>query len=197
MNDRQILAALAEAVDRGTPVVLATVVATRRSVPRHAGTKMLIYADGRGFGTIGGGAMESAVIDEAVVALRDGRTRLLEYALLDPGRGQLGLDGGGDDAGTQRLGEDQAVSGLSAPVGQHLVGVHQAGYRQAVLELLVLHRVAAHQHRPGLADLLEPALQGLLRGSVFLRTLAPHGRPCVLTPSIQRFVRKASGEFAR
>ena len=66
MNDRQILAALAEAVDRGTPVVLATVVATRRSVPRHAGTKMLIYGDGSGLGTVGGGAMESAVIDEAV-----------------------------------------------------------------------------------------------------------------------------------
>lgn len=94
MNDRQILAALAEAVDRGTPVVLATVVATRRSVPRHAGTKMLIYGDGSGFGTVGGGAMESAVIDEAVVALRDGRTRLLEYALLDPQQGDPGVCGG-------------------------------------------------------------------------------------------------------
>jgi xanthine dehydrogenase accessory factor len=94
VNDRQILAALAEAVDRGTPVVLATVVATRRSVPRHAGTKMLIYGDGSGFGTVGGGAMESAVIDEAVAALRDGRTRLLEYALLDPQQGDPGVCGG-------------------------------------------------------------------------------------------------------
>jgi xanthine dehydrogenase accessory factor len=94
VNDRQILAALAEAVDRDTPVVLATVVATRRSVPRHAGTKMLIYGDGSGFGTVGGGAMESAVIDEAVTALRDGRTRLLEYALLDPEQGDPGVCGG-------------------------------------------------------------------------------------------------------
>jgi xanthine dehydrogenase accessory factor len=37
-------------------VVLATVVGTSRSVPRHAGAKMLIRADGSTVGTIGGGA---------------------------------------------------------------------------------------------------------------------------------------------
>jgi len=94
VTDRQILAALGEAVDRGEPLVLATVVATRRSVPRHAGTKMLVFGDGRFLGTVGGGALESGVIVEAGAALRDGRTRLLEYSLLDPEHGDPGVCGG-------------------------------------------------------------------------------------------------------
>lgn len=94
VTDRQLLAALGAAVDRGEPVVLATVVATRRSVPRHAGTKMLVFGDGRCLGTVGGGALESGVIVEAAAALQDGRTRMLEYALMDPDQGDPGVCGG-------------------------------------------------------------------------------------------------------
>jgi xanthine dehydrogenase accessory factor len=47
---------LLDAVDRGEPVVLATVVETRRSVPRHPGSKMLVFADGRTSGTIVAGS---------------------------------------------------------------------------------------------------------------------------------------------
>lgn len=90
----RILRELADAVDSGVPVVLATVVATRRSVPRHAGTKMLVYGDGRLSGTVGGGEMESRVIEEAGAALRSRRPRLLNYALVDPGRGDPGVCGG-------------------------------------------------------------------------------------------------------
>ena len=94
VTDRQLLAALGESVDRGESVVLATVVATRRSVPRHAGTKMLVFGDGRCLGTVGGGALESAVITEAEGALQDGRTRMLEYSLVDPEDGDPGVCGG-------------------------------------------------------------------------------------------------------
>lgn len=85
---------LASAVAAGSPVVLATVVATRRSVPRHAGTKMLVYPDGRLLGTVGGGEMESRVIDEAKAAFGTGRPRLLNYELVEPGRGDPGVCGG-------------------------------------------------------------------------------------------------------
>ncbi|NNF09472.1 MAG: xanthine dehydrogenase [Acidimicrobiia bacterium] len=93
-HDRELLEALNEAVAAGRPVVLATVVATRRSVPRHAGTKMLVYPDGRQLGTIGGGEMESRVLEEAERALRDHRSRLLDYALVEPARGDPGVCGG-------------------------------------------------------------------------------------------------------
>jgi xanthine dehydrogenase accessory factor len=93
-EDARLLAELAAAVEARTPVVLATVVATRRSVPRRAGTKMLVYGDGRLIGTVGGGEMESRVIDEAKQSLRTGRTHLLDYSLLAPDRGDPGVCGG-------------------------------------------------------------------------------------------------------
>ena len=89
-----MLRELAAAVEGGRPVVLATVVATRRSVPRHAGTKMLVYPGGKLIGTVGGGEMESRVIDEAQAAFRTGRPQLLDYALVDPTRGDPGVCGG-------------------------------------------------------------------------------------------------------
>jgi xanthine dehydrogenase accessory factor len=90
----RVLRALADAVDEGAPVVLATVVATRRSVPRHAGAKMLVYEDGRLLGSVGGGAMESRVIDEGRQVLRDGRPKLVNYELLEPEHGDPGVCGG-------------------------------------------------------------------------------------------------------
>lgn len=93
-DDRRILAELADAIDAHRAASLVTVVATRRSAPRRAGTKMLVHADGRRIGTVGGGAMEARVVAEALAALGDGRSRLLEYELLDADRGDPGVCGG-------------------------------------------------------------------------------------------------------
>lgn len=81
-------------VDRGEGVVLVTVVDTSRSVPRHAGSKMLIHADGRTSGSVGGGEMESRVRAEAAAAFIDGRTRFIRYDLVDPANGDPGVCGG-------------------------------------------------------------------------------------------------------
>ena len=92
--ERRLLFELAAAVEEGRPVVLATVVGTRRSAPRRSGTKMLIFADGKTSGTVGGGEMEARVLAAANEVLVDRRPRLLEYALVDPGRGDPGVCGG-------------------------------------------------------------------------------------------------------
>lgn len=93
-EQRRLLRELVDAVDAGRPVVVATVVATRRSVPRHAGTKLLVYGDGTLRGTVGGGEMESRVIDAARESLRTGATQLLTFDLLDPKQGDPGVCGG-------------------------------------------------------------------------------------------------------
>jgi len=85
---------LAEAVAGSKPVALATVVATKRSVPRRAGAKMLIYGDGALSGTVGGGNMESRVIEAAQESMRSGKTQMLTYSLLEPSRGDPGVCGG-------------------------------------------------------------------------------------------------------
>lgn len=85
---------LAEFEKEGKPLALATVVQARGSVPRHEGTKMLIFPDGSIEGTIGGGEVESLIIQEALEALSSGRGRLLHYNFSDPERGDPGVCGG-------------------------------------------------------------------------------------------------------
>ena len=92
--DHRLISELLAAVDRGEPVVLVTVVDTHRSVPRHAGSKMLVYASGATSGTIGGGEMEARVRAEAALAHLDGRPRLVRYDLVDPVQGDPGVCGG-------------------------------------------------------------------------------------------------------
>ncbi len=93
-EDQQLLAEMSEAVATRRPVVLATIVSTKRSVPRHAGTKMLVYPGPAQSGTIGGGELEARVIEDALDVLRTGKTRLETYPLVDPERGDAGVCGG-------------------------------------------------------------------------------------------------------
>jgi xanthine dehydrogenase accessory factor len=85
---------LVEIERRGDPAALCTVVRERGSVPRHTGSKMIVHADGRVEGTIGGGQMESRVIQEALAALGEGKPRTVHYRLVDPASGDPGVCGG-------------------------------------------------------------------------------------------------------
>jgi len=89
-----ILRELIAAQEAGSTVALATIVKAHGSVPRHEGSKMLIYEDGRTSGSIGGGEMESRVLKEAALTFGDGRPRVVPYALVDPERGDPGVCGG-------------------------------------------------------------------------------------------------------
>jgi xanthine dehydrogenase accessory factor len=93
-HNQQLLKELLQAQEQGEPVVLATVIRARGSVPRHSGAKMLIYDDGRISGTIGGGEMEARVVAEALACMAAGETRIVPYSLVDPKRGDPGVCGG-------------------------------------------------------------------------------------------------------
>ena len=58
--DREVLDALANS--NGEPKAIVTVISAKGSVPRGPGAKMLVYADGRILGSIGGGCSEAEVI---------------------------------------------------------------------------------------------------------------------------------------
>ena len=88
-----VLHELVAAVDAGEPVVLATVVGTCHSVPRHAGSKMLVRPGGRHSGSVGGGAVEARVVADALEVLAREEPRLIHYALNGAGPG-LGPCGG-------------------------------------------------------------------------------------------------------
>jgi xanthine dehydrogenase accessory factor len=89
-----ILQELAGAEANAEPVALCTLIKSSGSTPRHEGSKMLVYPDGRIQGTIGGGEVESRVIHEALTALVDGKSRRLSYNMVDPQKGDPGVCGG-------------------------------------------------------------------------------------------------------
>ncbi len=76
-----LLEELLRARQARTPCVLATIAATTGSVPRAAGSKMIIYADGKISGTIGGGKFEALVVEKAIAISRAKEPTLKTYPL--------------------------------------------------------------------------------------------------------------------
>ena len=89
-----IYQALSEVEKNNESAALCTVVKSVGSTPRHVGSKMLVYPDGKFIGTVGGGDLEHRVLDEAWIAMGDGESRLLTYTMSDPKRGDPGVCGG-------------------------------------------------------------------------------------------------------
>jgi len=78
-----------------TSVVLATVSKTKGSVPREIGAKMFVCPDGKTFGTIGGGAGEAKVYQQALQIFTTGKKQFVEIDLTgSPHRETQGVCGG-------------------------------------------------------------------------------------------------------
>jgi xanthine dehydrogenase accessory factor len=91
MMEADFLRILKETVDSNRDAVLATVVDARGSVPREAGARMIIFRDGQTRGTVGGGAIENRIIEEARAMKADAKPRMVS---LDLGK-DLGMKCGG------------------------------------------------------------------------------------------------------
>jgi len=80
----------------GEKVVVATVVATRRSAPRPVGTSLAISESGRMCGSVSGGCVESDVYVNAREVLATGEPKLLTYGITDDLAWSVGLPCGGE-----------------------------------------------------------------------------------------------------
>ncbi len=92
-TERVYQAAL-DAIGSNQPACILMLIETDGSTPREAGAKMLLRADGSTVGTIGGGSLEQAAIDEAKAAMATGGSRVVEYSLRGEGEDDLGVCGG-------------------------------------------------------------------------------------------------------
>ncbi len=90
----EVYEALAEIQRQGVDAALATVIRTQGSVPRHAGSKMIVYPDGRIAGTVGGGLLEARAIEAALQSLKTGQPEVIEYHMSDMSQGDVGICGG-------------------------------------------------------------------------------------------------------
>lgn len=173
----EVFRAVARFLEEGSAAALCTVEATAGSTPREAGSRMAVSADGRMAGTVGGGALEHAIVERARACLRSGCGETAELAL-DAGRaGGLPAECGG----TVRV----RIEVLGAPRRVVIFGAGHVGAatarvaRDAGLLPLVLD---------DRADLLEPlAAEGIAvraapaEGAVAAAGLRPEDAVVVVT----------------
>jgi xanthine dehydrogenase accessory factor len=93
--NQEVFTALADALERGEDVALVTIVASTGSTPQRVGAKMLVYADGRTVGTIGGGCYENDAFWKAREAIAGRRPSTVRYELNDDMAQETGLVCGG------------------------------------------------------------------------------------------------------
>jgi xanthine/CO dehydrogenase XdhC/CoxF family maturation factor len=88
----------------GEKVVLATVVASRRSAPRPIGSSLAISESGKMCGSVSGGCVESDVFENAREVFETGEPRLVSYGFTDDEAWNVGLPCGGEiDVFLERL----------------------------------------------------------------------------------------------
>jgi xanthine dehydrogenase accessory factor len=82
-------------LDAGRGVALGTVINTWGSAPRQAGSVIAVRDDGAFVGSVSGGCVEGAVIEQAQATMRDGKFRRLEFGVQDEQAWSVGLACGG------------------------------------------------------------------------------------------------------
>jgi xanthine/CO dehydrogenase XdhC/CoxF family maturation factor len=79
----------------GRKVALGTVVTTWGSAPRPAGSQIAVRDDGQFVGSVSGGCIEGAVIEDAQRAMADRNSRRLQFGVSDEQAWSVGLACGG------------------------------------------------------------------------------------------------------
>jgi xanthine/CO dehydrogenase XdhC/CoxF family maturation factor len=90
-----ILRQLAEWRAEGMKAALATVLETWGSAPRGPGSHMAVNEAGDFVGSVSGGCVEAAVVEEAKGVLEDGISRRIDYGVSDADAWAVGLACGG------------------------------------------------------------------------------------------------------
>ncbi|MGE5834918.1 MAG: XdhC family protein, partial [Acidobacteriota bacterium] len=119
MNE-EVFAAANDALTRGETVALVTIVRAQGSTPQRVGSKMLVYADGRTVGTIGGGCYEHDAFGKARQAILEGRPSLVRYELSDDFAEENGLICGGQ--------MDVYIEPLTAAPRLYVIGAGHVGW---------------------------------------------------------------------
>lgn len=118
--NQEVFAALGEAMKRAEDVALVTIVATNGSTPQRVGAKMLVYADGRTVGTIGGGCYESDAFWKARAALESRKATRVKYELDDDFAQEHGLVCGGQ--------MEVFIEPIEPPPAVYVIGAGHVGY---------------------------------------------------------------------
>ena len=94
-SETEVLVAARDWKSDGHSVALATVVETWGSSPRPAGSHLAIRDDGLFMGSVSGGCVEGAVVEEAIKVMQTGASKVLEYGVSNEQAWEVGLACGG------------------------------------------------------------------------------------------------------
>lgn len=94
-DNSDILAQTTQWRGQGKGVAVATVVSTWGSSPRPVGAKLAVDDSGAFIGSVSGGCVEGAVIEEGLAAIKDGKPRLLDFGVTNERAWEVGLTCGG------------------------------------------------------------------------------------------------------
>ena len=144
-----------------------TVIRAQGSTPQRAGAKMLVFADGRTVGTIGGGCYENEAIGKARASITEGRPVLLHFELNDDFAQENGLICGGRmDVHVDPLLPDPPLYIVGAGhVGFQLARIAaDAGFRRTVVD--DREKFANAERFPDSAVVVEPIPEWLHRAEL-------------------------------
>ena len=99
--DEIILKRIIESLNNEEKIALVTLTENKGSTPRYEGSLMLVWEDGKSFGSIGGGKIEYTVIQEAVEALKTNKNKIFNHSLTP--EGDLKMQCGGEAKGFIRV----------------------------------------------------------------------------------------------
>src|SRR5581483_7108500 len=142
--NREVFAAVSDALDKGEPAALVTIVSTTGSTPQRVGAKMLVYADGRIVGTIGGGCYENDAFWKAREAITNRKPLLLHYELDDDFAQETGLICGGQ--------MDVYIEPIEPSPELYIIGAGHVGFHLARLAADVGFRVHVVDDREKFAN---------------------------------------------
>jgi xanthine dehydrogenase accessory factor len=142
--NQEVFAAVAEALERGEAAALVTIVAAHGSTPQRVGAKMLVFADGRTVGTIGGGCYENDAFGKAREAIVTRKPQLVHYELSDDFAQETGLICGGQ--------MDVYIEPIEPSPELYIIGAGHVGYHLARLAQDVGFRVHVIDDREKFAN---------------------------------------------
>jgi len=130
---RDILEAVVRWIEEGRGAALATVIRTWGSSPRQAGAKMAINAEGEFVGSVSGGCVEGAVIEEGLQSIQTRRPKLLHFGVADETAWGVGLACGGEiDVFLEPIFE----GGLQAKICREILQVSRAGQAHVLAHVI-------------------------------------------------------------
>jgi xanthine dehydrogenase accessory factor len=139
---REVLADVERWQDAGQRVALATVIAVQGSAPRGVGAALAVSEHGEIAGSVSGGCVEPAVIEEGLRVIRTGQPKLLQFGITEEQNvEQIGLACGGEiRVFVERLGDMPALRAAlaaSQPIARAIVVADPAGGDRVGASLVV------------------------------------------------------------